>query len=92
MTPYVLKLDQMIEDLRMLKWTVYGNETAGEQGLVKSMRSIQGKLDTLIDKSDARDNQWKGIKIALAAIGGIASIPALQIILPILGKIIGAVP
>ena len=90
MTSYVLKVDQILEDMRMLKWTVYGNETAGELGLVKSVRSIQTKLDTILELSQARENQWKGIKAALIAIGAITSIPALQVLLPIVGKAIGA--
>lgn len=89
MTPIVLKVDNLADDIRMLKWTVYGNEIAGELGLVKSMRSIQTKLDTLIDLSEARENQWKGIKTALILIGSISSIPALQIILPAVGKALG---
>lgn len=76
----------------MLKWTVYGNEVAGEQGLVKSMRSIQAKLDTIIDLSEARDNQWKGIKIALGVVGTLSSIPALQILLPAIAKLFGGTP
>ena len=88
MTPYVLKLDNMADDIRMLKWTVYGNEAAGEAGLVKSVRSIQGKLDTLIELSQARENQWKGIRNALIVIGSVSSFPLLQA----LGKLIGIVP
>lgn len=91
MTPIVLKLDNLADDMRMLKWTVYGNEAAGEAGLVKSMKLIQSKLDTLIDLSEARDNQWKGIKKVLIATATIASIPALQVTIPILGKILGAI-
>lgn len=89
MTSIVLKVDNLADDMRMLKWTVYGNEAAGEAGLVKSMRSIQTKLDTLIDLSEARENQWKGIKTALVVIGSISSIPALQVLLPAIGKFIG---
>jgi len=88
MTPYVLKLDQMQDDLRMLKWTVYGNEAAGEAGLVKSMKLIQSKLDTLIESSQARENQWKGIRNALAIIGALSSLPVLQL----LGKLAGLWP
>lgn len=88
MTPYLLKLDQMADDLRMLKWTVYGNEAAGEAGLVKSVRSMQAKLDTLIDLSEARNNQWKGIRNALAVIGALSSLPLLQT----LGKLAGLWP
>jgi hypothetical protein len=87
-TPYVLKLDNVADDVRMLKWTVYGNEAAGEAGLVKSMKSIQAKLDSLIESSAARDNQWKGIRNALIAVGTISSVPALQA----LGKLLGIWP
>jgi len=88
MTVYVLKVDQMQDDLRMLKWTVYGNEAAGEQGLVKSVKSMQSKLDTLIELSQARDNQWKGIRNALTIIGALSSLPVLQL----LGKLAGLWP
>lgn len=88
MTPYVLKLDNMADDLRMLKWTVYGNEVAGEAGLVKSVKSMQGKLDQLIELSQARENQWKGIRNALVIIGGISTLPALQV----LGRVVGLWP
>jgi len=88
MTPYALQLDQLVSDVRMLKWTVYGNEVAGELGLVRSMKSIQTKLDTLIDSSEARNNQWKGIKNALVVMGIVSGIPALQTI----GKIVGLWP
>lgn len=82
----------MSDDIRMLKWTVYGNDIAGEAGLVKSMRVIQTKLDTLIDLSDARKNQWKGMKAGLGIVGILSSIPALQILLPALGKLMGITP
>ena len=88
LTPYQLKIDQMQDDLRMLKWTVYGNEAAGEAGLVKSMKLIQSKLDTLIESSQARENQWKGIRNALAIIGALSSLPVLQLI----GKVAGVWP
>jgi hypothetical protein len=88
MTPYVLRVAQDQDDLRLLKWTVYGNEQAGEVGLVKSMKSIQGKLDTLIASSEARENQWKGIRNALAIIGALSSLPLLQA----LGKLMGLLP
>lgn len=88
LTPYLLKVDQMSDDQRMMKWTLYGNEAAGEAGLVKSVKSIQGKLDTLIDLSEARENQWKGIRNALIAVGALSSVPALQA----LGKLLGILP
>lgn len=88
MTPYLLRLDQMSDDLRMLKWTVYGNEAAGELGLVKSVKSMQGKLDTIIELSHARENQWKGIRNALIVIGSISTLPALQV----LGRVVGLWP
>lgn len=88
MTPYLLKVDQMNDDQRLMKWTLYGNNEAGEIGLVKSVRSMQTKLDTLIDLSTARDNQWKGIRTALAVIGALSSLPLLQT----LGKLAGIWP
>lgn len=92
MTAYVLKVDQMSEDLRMVKWTLYGNEAAGEAGLVKGVKSMQTKLDKLIELSEARDNQWKGIRIALTVVGSISSVSALQVLLPLLGKAVGLTP
>lgn len=88
MTPYVLKIDNLARDQELLLWTVFGNEKAGEAGLVKSMKSIQGKLDTLIELSNARENQWKGIRNALAVIGALSSLPVLQA----LGKLTGILP
>jgi hypothetical protein len=85
MTPHVLKLDSLTEDIRLLKWTVYGNEQAGEPGLVRSMKSIQTKLDTLIKLSEARENQWKGIKNAIVAVGAISSFPLIQAIGHLMG-------
>lgn len=88
MTPYVLKVDQLARDMELLWWTVFGNEKAGQAGLVASMKSIQGKLDTLIELSSARENQWKGIRTALAIIGALSSLPLLQA----LGKLAGILP
>jgi hypothetical protein len=88
LTPVVLKLDNLADDIRMLKWTVYGNEQAGEAGLVKSVKSMQGKLDKIIELSEARDNQWKGIRNALTVIGALSSLPLLQT----LGKLTGLWP
>lgn len=88
LTPYLLQVSQDREDIRLMKWTLYGNSEAGETGLVKSVRSMQGKLDTLIDSSVARDNQWKGIRNALAVIGALSSLPLLQT----LGKLVGLWP
>lgn len=88
LTPYLLQVGQDREDIRLMKWTLYGNSEAGEKGLVKSVQSMQDKLDTLIDLSQARENQWKGIRNALAVIGAISSLPALQA----LGKLTGLWP
>lgn len=87
-TPYRLQLEQDREDIRLIKWTLYGNEIAGEVGLVRSVKSMQSKLDTLIDLSEARENQWKGIRNALIAVGALSSVPALQA----LGKLFGLLP
>lgn len=87
-TPYRLQLEQDREDIRLMKWTLYGNSEAGETGLVKSVKSMQSKLDTLIDLSEARENQWKGIRNALVVIGALSGVPALQA----LGKLVGLWP
>lgn len=92
LTPYALKVDQMSDDLRMVKWTLYGNEAAGELGLVKGVKSMQSKLDRLIELSQARDNQWKGIRTALIIVGSISSVPTIQVLLPVLGRILGIQP
>ena len=88
MTPYVLKVDNLADDIRMIKWTLYGNEAAGELGLVKGVKSMQTKLDKIIELSEARENQWKGIRNALVIIGSISTLPALQV----LGRVVGLWP
>lgn len=91
LTAYVLQMSLNTKDVEMIKWTLYGNEMAGEAGIVKSVKSMSVKLDTLIDLGHARENQWKGIKAAFVVVGAISSIPAIQVVLPIVQKIIGAV-
>lgn len=88
LTPYLLQVSQDREDIRLMKWTLYGNTEAGEKGLVKSVQSMQDKLDKLIDLSEARENQWKGIRNALITIGTLSSIPLIQA----LGKLAGIWP
>lgn len=90
MTAPVLQIDGMLRDLVQIKWTLYGNEQAGELGLVKSVKSISTKLDTIIENQEARNNQWRGIKIAITVLAAMSSIPALQIVLPAIGKVITA--
>lgn len=83
-----LTVDRLDHEVLALKTTVYGDPTRHIRGLAERMAAIEGKLDTLIDQSEARINQWKGVKTALAFIGLLSSIPALQVI----GKAVGILP
>ena len=86
MTSYVLNMDQANRDLVMIKWTLYGNEIAGDVGLVRSVKGLNEKLDRVLDLSEARTNQWRGVKIALGIVGTLLSIQ----ILPQLGQVFKA--
>jgi len=88
MTPFLLKLDRVVEDAKQLRWTVYGDAAIGADGMVSTMKDIQKKMGVLIDQNEARDNQWKGIRAALVVVGALSSVPALQA----LGKLIGIIP
>lgn len=88
MTPLRLTTDRLDMDVRQLKTTVYGDPALRIRGLVERLEGIESKLDTLIDQSEARLNQWTGIKTALIIIGTVSSLPTLQLI----GKALGVLP
>lgn len=63
MTAYVLQSGQHHEDLRLLKWTVFGNQEAGEKGLVRSYQDISSTLQRLVD--DGKQRKWLQNGIAI---------------------------
>lgn len=66
MSSYVLKVDMAHEDLRLIKWTLYGNKESGEPGMVSAMQSIVKKLDDLADEGIQRKWMLRGIAAGLA--------------------------
>lgn len=86
MTPYESRLQSVERITEKLNRAVFGDDLA--PGLIAQMKAINGKLDTLIDQSEARLNQWRGVRTALIVVGAISSVPALQA----LGKALGLIP
>ncbi len=81
MTVYRLTTDRLDQDIQRLKFTVFGDQTSQIMGLVgrldkieASMREINHKLETLIDASQARDNQFLGAKKAFYVLSAIAAL------------------
>lgn len=72
MTSYRLQQDQHHEDLRLIKWTLFGNAQAGEPGLVASVRRFGEKLDSLIEQQEARAKAQEEIKEFIEQIRGYA--------------------
>lgn len=65
LTPILLQVGQHTEDIRQMKWTIYGNAEAGQEGLVTVMKSIQSALTKLIDGQDQRTWMQRGLVVGV---------------------------
>lgn len=61
LTPILLQLDQATADLRTIKWTLFGNVDAGEEGLVKNLKKIQVSLELLQEGQSQRLWMQRGL-------------------------------
>lgn len=50
MTPYALTVNRLEADMATVKTTLYGNPAIQQVGLVEQVKSIDSKLDTIIDQ------------------------------------------
>lgn len=65
MTPWRLQVDQMDRDVELMKWTLFGNSTTGQVGVVTSMKEIRDALTALAKAADQRQILLKGIAVGL---------------------------
>lgn len=66
MTPYVVTVQRLDRDVETLRTTVYGNPAIQQRGLVESVRSIESKLDQIIDQRQQTTWLMRGVAAGLA--------------------------
>lgn len=66
MTAYALQVNLTSEDMRIVKWTLFGNKDAGETGLVADVSAINDTLKKILHKSERRDYVTYGMAAGIA--------------------------